>query len=89
MDDHKYITDDDLLRNYSDYTAVLEPIPGASADHIAVGRLSGNPPVAELLERTSGITTRDTLNGRAAGPPQEGAVPEDGISQEVVLEPQG
>ena len=92
MDDHNYITDEDFLRHLREYTSVLEPLPGASADHIAVGRLSDNPPVAELLERISEIIRRDTLDGGAAGPPQEGAMPggepTDGVSQEVVLEPQ-
>ena len=68
------------------------PLPGASADHIAVGGFSDNPPVAELLERIGEITRRDTLRGGAAGPPQEGAMPggepTDRFSQEVVLEPQ-
>ena len=40
MDDHNYIADDHFLRDLRDYTAVLEPIPGAFADHIAVGGLS-------------------------------------------------
>ena len=92
MDDHYYITDDDFLCDLRDYTCVLEPLPGASADHIAVGGLSDNPPVAEILERISEITRRDTLDGGASGPPQEGALPgrepTDGVSQEVVLEPQ-
>ena len=39
MDDHNYITDDDFLRDLRDYASVLEPRPGASADHIAVGGL--------------------------------------------------
>ena len=89
MDDHNYITDDDVLRDLCDYTSVLEPLPGASAE---VGGLSDNPPVAEPLERISEITRRDTLDGGAAGPPQEGAMPggepTDGVSLEVVLEPQ-
>ena len=46
MDDHNYITDDDVLRDLCDYTSVLEPLPGASAE---VGGLSDNPPVAEPL----------------------------------------
>ena len=49
--------------------------------------------MAALLERISEITSRETLDGGAAGSPQEGAMPgggaTDGISQEeVVLEPQ-
>ena len=92
MDDRTYITDDDFLRDLRDYTSVLEPNPGASADHIAVGGLSDNPPAAELLEQMSEITRRDTRDGGAAEPPQEGAMPgggaTDGVSQEVVLEPQ-
>ena len=75
MDDHNYITDDYFLCDLRDYTSVLELIPGASADHIAVGGLSDNPPLAELLERISEITRRDTLDGGAAGPQQEGAMP--------------
>ena len=60
MDDHNYITDDDFLRDLRDYTSVLEPLPGASADQIAVGGLSDNPPVAELLERISEIALGGT-----------------------------
>ena len=92
MDDHNYVTDDDLLGDLRDITSVLEPTPGAFADHIAVGGLSDNPQVAELLERISEVTKRDTLDGGAAGPPQEGTAlvgtPTDGDSQDVVLEPQ-
>ena len=92
MDHHNYVTDDVVLRDLRDYTSVLEPIPGASADHITVGGFSDNPPVAELSERISEITRRDTLDGGAAGPLQEGAIPgrepTDGVSQEVVFEPQ-
>ena len=48
--------------------------------------------MAELLDRINDITRRDTLGGGAARPPQKGAMPEgeptDGVSQEVVLEPQ-
>ena len=69
MDDHNYITDDDVLRDLCDCTSVLEPLPGASAD---VGGLSDNPAVAEPLERISEITRMDTLDGGAARPPQEG-----------------
>ena len=50
MDDHNYVTDDDFLHDLRDYTSVLEPLPGASADHIPVGGLSGNSPEAELFE---------------------------------------
>ena len=71
MDNHNYITDDDFLRDLRDYTFVLEALPGAFADHITVGGLSDNPPVAELLERISEITRRNTLDGGAAGPPQK------------------
>ena len=92
MDDQNCVTDDDFLRDLRDYTSALEPFPAGSVDHIAVGGLSDNPPEAELLERTSDITRRDTLDGGAAGPPQEGAMPggepTDGVSLEVVLEPQ-
>ena len=49
MDHHNYITNDDFLRDLREYTSVLAPIPGAFADHIAVRRLSDNPPVAELF----------------------------------------
>ena len=90
MDDHNYVTDDDFLSDLRDYTSVLEPLPAESADHIAVGGLSDNPSVAELLERISEITRRDTLDGGATGPLQEGAMPggkpTDGVSQEGVLE---
>ena len=44
------------------------------------------------MERISEITRRDIQGGGAAEPPQEGATPggepTDGVSQEVVLEPQ-
>ena len=53
MDDHNCITHDDFLRDRRYYTFVLEALPGTSADHIAVGGLSDNPPLAELLERIS------------------------------------
>ena len=59
MDDHNYITDDDFLRDLRDYTSVLEPLPGASAEHIAVSRLSDNPMMADLWERISEITRTD------------------------------
>ena len=92
MDDHNYITDDDLLGDLRDIMSVLEPTPGASVDHIAVGGLPDSPQVAELLERISEITKRDTLDGGTAGPPQEGTAlvgkPTDGDSQDVVLKPQ-
>ena len=92
IDDHNYITNNDFLRHLCEYTSVSEPIAGASANHIAVGRLSDHPPVAELLEQISEITRRDALDGGAAGPPPEGAMPggkhTDGGSQEVVPEPQ-
>ena len=42
-DDQNYITDDYFLRDLRNYTLVLEPIPGASADHIVVGGLSDKP----------------------------------------------
>ena len=92
MDNHNYITDDDFLRDLRDYLFVLEPLPAASADHIVVGVLSDNPPVAELMERISEITWRGTIDGGATGALQEGAMPggkpTDGVSQEGVLEPQ-
>ena len=92
MNNHNYIANGDFLRVLRDCTSVLEPILGASADHIAVGGLSDNPPVAELLERICEITRRDTLDAGAAGPPQGGAIPggepTDGVSQEIVLGPQ-
>ena len=75
MDDHNHITDDDFLRSLSDYTSVMEPLPAASAYHIAVGGFSDNPPVVELLERISEITGRDTLDGGTTGPLQEGTMP--------------
>ena len=85
-------TDYDFLRDLRDYTSVLEPLPGACADHIAVGGPSDNPSVSELLERISEITRRDTLDRGATGPLQEGVMPgrepTDGVSQEGVLEPQ-
>lgn len=53
-DAHSYIvTDDDFLRDLRDYSSVLEPLPSTSADHIAIGELSGKQSVAELLERVS------------------------------------
>ena len=93
MDDHNYVPDGDVLRDLRDHTSVLEPLPAASADHIAVGGRSDNPPVAELLERISEITRRNALDGGVAAPPQKGAMPGreermDGVSQEAVLEPQ-
>ena len=54
MDDHNNITGDDVLRGLHHYLSVLEPLPGASADHIVVDGLSDIPPVAELLERING-----------------------------------
>ena len=35
MGDHNHVTHDDFLRDLRDYTSVLEPLPGAPADHIA------------------------------------------------------
>ena len=60
LSDYNYSTDDDFLLDLRDHTSVLESLPGASADDIAVGELSNNPPVAELLERISEITRGDT-----------------------------
>ena len=92
MDDQNCVTDDDFLRDLRDYTSALEPFPAGSVDHIAVGGLSDNPPLAEILERISEITRKDTPDGGAARRPQEGSMPGgermDGISQEVVHEPQ-
>ena len=92
MDDHNYVTDDDFLRDLRDRTSMLDPLPTTSADHIAMGGLSDNLPVAELLEQMTEITRRDTLDGGATGPLQEGAMPRgkptDGVSQEGLLEPQ-
>ena len=68
MDNHNYITDDDFLRDLRDYLFVLEPLPAASADHITVGGFSDNLPVAELFERISEITRRDTQDGGATRP---------------------
>ena len=59
MDDHNYIADDDFLRDLCNYTSVLEPLLGASADHIAVGGLSDNLPVAATL----GADQRDHEEG--------------------------
>ena len=63
FDDHNYLTDDDLFRDfrYCTKTSVLERLPAGSADHIAVGGLSDNPPVDELWERISEITKSDCL----------------------------
>ena len=55
MDDYNIINRD-FLRDLRDYTFVLEPLSRASANHIALGGLSDNPPVAELLARISEIT---------------------------------
>ena len=92
MDGHKYITDADFVRNLSDYTSVLEPLPTDSAEHIAMGGFSENPPVGECLERIDEITRRDTPEGDATGPLQVGAMPggepTDGVAQEGVLQPQ-
>ena len=79
MDDHNYITDNHFMFDLRDYTSVLEPLPGASADHFAVDGISDNPPVAELLEGISDITRRDILDGGAAGPPLEGAMPGESL----------
>ena len=73
MDDHNYITEDNVLRDLRDYTSVLEPLPGA--DHIAVGGLSDNPPVAELLERISEITRKGTLEGESRTAARRGYAP--------------
>ena len=50
---HNYTTDGDFLRHLRDQTPVLEPLTSASADHIAAGGLSANPPETELLHRIS------------------------------------
>ena len=62
---------------------MLEPISGAPADHFAIGGLSDNPPVAEVLERISETTKRDTQEGAMPG-----GEPADRVSQEIVLKPQ-
>ena len=65
---------------------------GASANHIAVGWLSDNLPVADVLEWISETTKRGALDKGATGLQQQGAIPggepTDGISWEGVLEPQ-
>ena len=82
---HNYITDDDFLRDLRDCTSMLNPLPGASSNHITAGGLSANPQVAELLERISEITRRDMLHEGASGLPQEGA-PLGGAPLEEVLQ---
>lgn len=92
MCDHNYIAADEFLRGLRYYTTVLEHFPGAFTDHIAMGEISDNPLVAELLERTNEITRGDTLDRKPAKPPQEGGIscgePTGGFSQDSVLEPQ-
>ena len=56
------------------YTSGLEPLPGSSADHVAVGEISDNLPVGERLEWISEVTRSDILDGGAAGP-REGVIP--------------
>lgn len=74
-EDHNNIVDGDFLCDFGYYTLVLEPLPGASPGHIAVGKSRDNQPVTDSLEKISDITRRDTLQGKAAGPPPVEAMP--------------
>ena len=58
MDDYNIINRD-FLRDLRDYTSVLEPLTATSANHIAVGGLSDNLPVAATL----GADQRDHEEG--------------------------
>ena len=93
---HNYATDEDFIRDVRDYTSVLDPLSGASIDHMTVGALSKNPQVAELLEKIRDITRKISLQ-RGISELSPGEVPQDGTSsggaptegaqQEDVLEP--
>ena len=82
MDDLNYITDDDFLRDRRDYTSALEPLLGASSDHIPVGGLSDNPPVTELLERISEITRGTHWTEELQDHCKKGLCPEESLRME-------
>ena len=84
MNDHNYITDDDFLRDVRNLISVLDPLPGASADHITAGGLSTNPQVAELLNRISDITRRDALQEGCSRLPEDGVPPEGASLNEAM-----
>ena len=93
MDHHNCATDDDdVLRDLCQYAPVLvESLPGASADLVAVGGLPANPPVAERLERIStilktGIRSEEIHHHRKERA-MRGAVPTEGGSQEGLVQP--
>lgn len=67
LQDYKYVTDDDIIRDIRDYTSVVPPLSEATIDHITAGTLPNNPKMAELLARIGDITRKDTLLGRISG----------------------
>ena len=80
---HKYITDDDFLRDLRSYMSVVDHPGSASTDHVTANRRSENTLVAELLGRISAITRRDLLEDGAlpgeASP--TGEVPQGGVPE--------
>lgn len=65
MDDQNYVQDDDVVHDPRYYGSVSQPLPGASADRIAVGGFKANLPVAELLDTEWGSGTTTTRRGYA------------------------
>ena len=78
---HNYITDDDFLRDFRNYTTVVDHPGSACTDHVTANRRSENILGAELLGRISAITRRDLLKDGAlpgeASP--TGEVPQGGV----------
>ena len=75
--DHNYATDDEFLRDLRDYTSITHLTPGPSADHVTASGRIKNPQVAELLERISKVTRRDTLQDISSKLPQEDSFSEE------------
>ena len=75
-DDNKgdsYITDDDFLHDFRNYTPVVGHPGSASIDHVTTSRRSENTLAAERLGRISTTTRRELLeNGALPGEASNG-----------------
>lgn len=63
------ITDDDFLSGICNYTSMVEPLQGASSNHITADGPLYNSQVAKLVEPISDITRKDMLQEEISGLP--------------------